>query len=245
MPLMMRPLKITRSQLISKGLEGIPSRPTEAPTFSVSSMECTALGTPDISKPTSKPSLIFSSPISCLNFSVALPLLTLSTREAPHFKARSKRNSLMSVTTMWRAPTCRQMATAMTPMGPAPVMRTSSPTRSKPSAVWVALPRASMKLATSSDTPWLSWKTLMAGRQRYSAKAPGRFTPTPTVSRQRWRRPARQFRQKPHVMWPSPVTRAPIFRPFTSEPISLITPQYSWPTTIGVGMVRFAQSFQS
>ena len=43
--------------------------------------------------------------------------------------------------TMWRAPQCRAMATAMMPMGPAPVMSTSSPTTLKASAVCVALPK--------------------------------------------------------------------------------------------------------
>ena len=40
--------------------------------------------------------------------------------------------------------------------------------------------------------------------------SPARLTPTPTVLRHRWRRPARQLRQWPQVMWPSPETRSPI-----------------------------------
>ena len=43
--------------------------------------------------------------------------------------------------TTWRAPTWRAIATAMMPIGPAPVISTSSPTRSKASAVWTALPK--------------------------------------------------------------------------------------------------------
>ena len=38
-----------------------------------------------------------------------------------------------------------------------------------------------------------------------------RLTPTPSVLRQRWRVPARQLRQWPQVMCPSPETRSPIF----------------------------------
>ena len=38
---------------------------------------------------------------------------------------------MTSVTTICRAPTWRQTAAAMMPMGPAPVISTSSPTRSK------------------------------------------------------------------------------------------------------------------
>ena len=72
----------------------------------------------------------------------------------------------------------------------------------------------------------------------YSAKQPGRFTPTPCVLRHRWRRPARQLRQWPQVMWPSPETRSPIASPRTSLPMATISPQYSWPTCIGTGIVR-------
>ena len=57
-----------------------------------------------------------------------------------------------------------------------------------------------------------------AGSTMYSAKQPGRFTPTPWVLRHRWRRPARQLRQWPQVMWPSPETRSPTARPRTSLP---------------------------
>ena len=74
-----------------------------------------------------------------------------------------------------------------------------------------------------------SLNTFEAGNDMNSAKQPGRLTPTPMVLRHRWRRPARQLRQKPQVTWPSPDTRSPIFRPRTSLPISTISPQYSWP----------------
>ena len=136
------------------------------------------------------------------------------------------------------------MATAMQPMGPAPVMSTSSPTRSKDRAVWVALPSGSRNAATSSEMSSGSGKAFTAGMARYSAKQPGRFTPTPTVLRQRWRLPARQLRQWPQVMWPSPETRSPTLKPCTSLPISATTPTNSWPTVMGTGMVFFAHSSQ-
>ena len=47
---------------------------------------------------------------------------------------------------------------------------------------------------------------LLIGSEIYSAKAPGRFTPTPRICAHRCRRPARQFRQRPHTTWPSPLT---------------------------------------
>src|ERR1039458_4055819 len=50
---------------------------------------------------------------------------------------------------------------------------------------------------------------LVMGSTIYSAKAPLRFTPTPSVRAHRCRRPARQLRQRPHTTWPSPLTTWP------------------------------------
>src|SRR5215831_7623589 len=150
----------------------------------------------------------------------------------------------MSVTTTCRAPVKRAIAVAMMPMGPAPVMSTSSPTMLKARAVCVALPNGSRIEAMSSGIESGSLKVLSAGIARYCANAPGRLTPTPTVLRHRWRRPARQLRQYPQVMWPSPETRSPILNPRTSCPISTISPTYSCPTCIGTGIVFCAQSSQ-
>ena len=58
---------------------------------------------------------------------------------------------LTSVMTTWRAPTWRATAAAMMPIGPAPVTSTSSPTRSKESAVCTALPSGS-RIAPSSSS---------------------------------------------------------------------------------------------
>ena len=75
------------------------------------------------------------------------------------------------------------------------MISTSSPTRLKESAVWVALPNGSRIEAISSLMPADSLNTFEAGSDMYSAKQPGRLTPTPTVLRHRCRRPARQLRQ--------------------------------------------------
>ena len=83
----------------------------------------------------------------------------------------------------------------MMPMGPAPVISTSSPTTLNDSAVWVALPNGSRIEAMSSSMAAGSLNTFEAGSAMYSAKQPGRLTPTPTVLRHRCRRPARQLRQ--------------------------------------------------
>ena len=56
----------------------------------------------------------------------------------------------MSVITTLRAPAMLAIGTAMQPIGPAPVMSTSSPTRSNESAVWTALPSGSEQEITSS-----------------------------------------------------------------------------------------------
>ena len=96
------------------------------------------------------------------------------------------------------------------PMGPAPVMSTSSPTRSKERAVWVGV---AVGVEDGGDLVGdVVGDPVDVDRreaEQYSAKEPGRLTPTPTVLRQRWRRPARQLRQWPQVRWPSPLTRSP------------------------------------
>ncbi len=87
-------------------------------------------------------------------------------------------------------------------------------------------------------------QTLVTGMARYSANAPGRLTPTPLVARQSWRRPARQFRQRPHTMWPSPETMSPTARSLTFSPKAATEPTNSWPTVMGTGMVFRAQASQ-
>ncbi len=98
----------------------------------------------------------------------------------------------------------------MMPIGPAPVISTSSPSTWNESAVCTALPKGSKIGGHVVGDALVEWtQTLVMGRARYSAKAPGRFTPTPLVSAQRWRRPARQLRQRPQTTWPSPLTISP------------------------------------
>ena len=184
---------------------GIPSSATLPPWFMCSSIPVKAAGTPDISMPTSKPSVMRSSSIT--SRSVSRPMFTA--RVAPIRRASPSRYSLTSVITTWRAPTWRAIAAAMMPIGPAPVMSTSSPTRLNDSAVCVALPNGSKIDARSSEMSSGIRNALNAGITRNSANAPSRLTPTPTVLRHRCRRPARQLRQKPQVMCPSPDTRSP------------------------------------
>ena len=70
-----------------------------------------------------------------------------------------------------------------------------------------------------------SWRQMFdMGSTMYSAKAPGRFTPTPCVCAQRCRRPARQFRQRPQVTCPSPLTSSPGWKSETFAPTATISP---------------------
>ncbi|CAM5270348.1 hypothetical protein STANM309S_00714 [Streptomyces tanashiensis] len=124
---------------------------------------------------------------------------TLRASETPVLRARARRSSLTSVMTTLRAPACLATAAAMMPIGPAPVTRTSSPTSGKERAVCTALPKGSKIAATSRSTGTRCTHTLEAGSATYSAKAPSRPTPRPTVARQRWRRPARQLRHLPQT----------------------------------------------
>ncbi|OPZ63242.1 MAG: hypothetical protein BWY83_03442 [bacterium ADurb.Bin478] len=169
-----------------------------------SSMDSNARGLPDISRPISNPT-IASSFLHCSMVS----WVTLTTRVAPIFFPRFSRYSLTSVMTILRAPTWRQMATAIRPMGPAPVMSTSSPTISKESAECVALPKGSKKAAISDGIEGCTCQALVAGSARYSAKQPSRFTPMPMVLVHKCLRPARQLRQTPQTICPSPDTRSP------------------------------------
>jgi len=58
---------------------------------------------------------------------------------------------------------CRATAAAMMPMGPAPVMSTSSPSTGNESAVWTALPKGSKIAATSRSTFSLCRQRLVMG----------------------------------------------------------------------------------
>ena len=133
----------------------------------------------------------------------------------------------------------------MSPIGPAPLIRTSSPRTGNASAVWTALPNGSKIAATSGSIPGQWCQMFVIGRATYSAKAPSRPTPRPIVWAHRWRRPARQWRQRPHTTWPSPLTRSPGWKSVTLLPTSTISPTNSWPTTSGGWMVVAAQGSQA
>ena len=80
-------LKTTMFQSMAIGSEGIPSMAIFPPWAMLSSMSRNALGFPDISRPTSKPSFI----PSCFCASARWPVLTLRASVAPIFFASSRR----------------------------------------------------------------------------------------------------------------------------------------------------------
>ena len=74
---------------------------------------------------------------------------------------------------MYLAPTWRAIATAIMPMGPAPVINTSSPTRSNASAVCTAFPSGSRMHAMSSETSSGIGCTFDAGNDDVLGKGTG------------------------------------------------------------------------
>lgn len=110
-------LKMTRSQSIFVFGGKIPSSDIVAPFCAFLSWSVSALGIPDISIPTVKLRPRVASAMVVLD--------TLMVWVAPIFLARLSRYSFTSVITTFFAPACLATATAIIPMGPAPVIRTS------------------------------------------------------------------------------------------------------------------------
>ncbi len=175
---MVRALKIILPQSTSVRPEGMPNIPTFPPIISVLTICSNAAGLPLISKPISNPSCMPTSAItSCRSSSKTLTGRTLVT-----LSASCNRYGLISVITMLRAPAKRATAAAIMPIGPAPVISTSSPTTSNESTVCTAFPSGSKMAPMSNETSSGNGTTLNAGITKYSANAPGRVTPTPIVS---------------------------------------------------------------
>src|SRR5664280_549415 len=216
---------------------GIPRIAMHPPWAMLEIAERSAAALPDISRATSNPSVI-PSPVATSRRSRSRGSTAIV---APIRIAIARRTGFGSETATWRAPAWRTTAVAIRPMGPAPEMSTSSPSTGNASAVWTAFPNGSKIAATSSSIPRQWCQTFVIGRTTSSAKAPSRPTPRPIVWAQRWRRPARQCRQRPHTTWPSPLTRSPGAKPVTLEPTSTTSPTNSWPTTRGGRMFFAAQ----
>ncbi len=112
-------------------------------------MSSIAEGLPDISSATSKPSVIPNSAWMSARSSERMS----TARVAPIRFARSSRNGLTSVMTTFRAPACTTTGIAISPIGPAPVINTSSPKTGNSRAVWTAFPNGSNRAAISGSKP--------------------------------------------------------------------------------------------
>ena len=174
----------------------IPNNDIFDPLYILSIISRKPAGEPDISSPTSKPRM----PSFSTARAMVSPREGFTVSVAPILRAIFNLYSLRSLTTMYRAPAKRQMAVAMLPIRPAPVISTSSAISGKERAVCVALPKGSMIEAISSGIRGSSLTTFDAGSERYSAKAPSRLTPTPTVFSHTCNLPRRQLRQCPQAI---------------------------------------------
>ena len=196
-----------------------------------SSIECSAAGAPDISSPTSKPSIMPSSAHHLRQLGGA----RIDRRSRPPCRrASSSRYSLRSVMTTCRAPACRTTAAAMSPIGPAPVTRTSSPRTGKRQA------RSAPRCRTDRR-----WRPRRGPSRRDAAR---RSSPARRRGR-RTRRPGRsrcsrcsgtaddgrrgRMRHRPHTMWPSTLTTSPTSRCRRRCPSSTTLPAISWPRPPG------------
>ena len=109
------------------------------PLYILAIMSLKAAGDPLISRPTSNPTIPSSFLTSAIEVFIGFTALV-----APIFLAMSSLYSLISVTTICLAPAKRQIATAIDPIRPAPVISTSSPMTGKERAVCDALPKGSI-----------------------------------------------------------------------------------------------------
>ena len=111
----------------------------------------------------------------------------------------------------------------------APVINTSSPTKSKDNVACTAFPNGSKILPTSLLIDSGNATTFEAGIIRYSANAPSLSTPKFTVSGSRCNLPALAFLLLDPAICPSADTLMPTLRFSTFSPISSISPINSWP----------------
>ena len=212
-------LKTTVCQLMAISWVGMPSMAILPPWHMLASMSRKAVGLPDISRPTSKPSFMPSSSWASGDRSLAdvdgergaqlagqlqaervdvghddVPGPGVPDDRGGHDADRSGAGDqhVLAQHVELTAPCARRCRTGR-----------RSPARRGGSA--------------GSCT-----QTLVIGSARYSANAPGRLTPTPLVSLQRCRRPARQLRHRPQTTCPSPLTISPTWKSLTFEPTSTI-----------------------
>ena len=162
-------------------------------------------GLPDISSTTSKPSTMpssrITSPRSRSRGSTAMvaPIRIASSRRYGLARRRPRGAPRHDARRPWpSARSARRRRRGRPRPGPGTTARCGPRCRTG---------RRSRPLPRRCPPQWC--QMLVIGRTTYSANAPSRPTPRPIVLAHRWRRPARQWRHRPHTTWPSPETRSP------------------------------------
>ena len=178
-------------------------------------------GLPDISRPTSKPSVMPSS--FCT--SASLVSRTSTARVTPILRARSRRYGFTSVITVKRAPACARHRGGHDADGAgAGDQHVLAQHREGERGVH----RVAERIENGGDIErrcrrgaarcW-SWAARCIRRTR-----PAGSRPRPWCARTGGGGPARQLRQRPQTTWPSPLTISPGKKSATLEPTSTISP---------------------
>ncbi len=180
-------------------------------------------GLPDISRPTSKPSVM---PRSAIKIFASLPSRLL--HGYTHLTSKDLEKAVFDLPgdyNVTRAPTCSNSSSHDTDLD----QHTSDWNclrllGQKESAVCTALQTGQRLMLDRQERFLQGCRALNAGITRNSENAPVRLTPTPVVLRQRWVRPPRQLRQWPHV-WCDlrQIHDSAISKPRTSWPVPTTT----------------------
>src|SRR5581483_5596665 len=228
-------LKMSDSAMSSStGEPGMQKRTTEPPFRTMRNASRTAVGAPDISNTTSRPSPSFCA----RNHAGTSTSSPTSTATAPRSRASASRKGTWSEARTRPAPEARASAIANSPTGPQPRKATVRPGRSCVDVAKTALPNGSCRVAISGGSFARSFcQTTLSGTRTYSANAPSTSTPRMRVRSHMCACPVRQWKHIPQVMWLSAETKSPRTTVRTSSPVSTTVPANSWPSVSG-GSIR-------
>ena len=203
----------------------ITTRPAEA---AMSAAARIVGGEPTASKATATPSSSVQS--RAASTTSVSPACTVTS--APISRARDRRLPSRSET-RHRAPLACAISRSESPMAPAPMMATASPsTMSARSVAWRAIDRGSASIAISSATESGTACTRSHGATNISAMVPGAWTPMTRILEQQLYRPRRHGRHSPQLMVGSRATRRPMGAS-QFGPTAMTSPTTSWPGISG------------
>ncbi len=131
------------------------------------------------------------------------------------------------------APSSSAVFAIRTPIGPAPITKTRSPSVTDRDTTWTAFAIGSVSVATWSVTSASKRTAASEGTTNRSAKPPVRSRPTSLPVAQWLIAPCRHHSQEPHDTIGFNTTRSPRREPGTPSPISEISPTVSWPMISG------------